>query len=254
MRRRRRQRVVWLPTWGSVANQDQPRNAGTSGALALVAGTNNSVEGVQLPITYDLPTQSELAAGTAPSLADFTLNSYKLKRFVGKLHLCCSESFRTDGNDDFDHQGVFVTASLIVRRVDSAGQALANANFDDVDNANVDNITDPFIWRRSWVLAAQPSTFGANAVDGLTYEENTLSAWPKTNAEYGSALDGPHIDTKGARIVGPEERLFFEITARPFNFGTPVVGITYTFTVLYVFDYRLLAVPMRSTNRRNASR
>lgn len=253
-RRTRRQRVVWLPAWGSAAGQGNPRCAAAHGTFGVIAGVGTDIAGVQIPLTFDAPTQSEITAGTAPSLADFTQNGYKLKRFVGKIHLLCSRGERTIGQGDFSTINVLVVASLMVRRVDSAGVALAS-NPDDLDNTNVNNIMDPYVWRRSWMLGGhQKGETQTTAVPGLINTFEYYARHPGSNSEYGSVMDGPHIDTKVQRIVGPEERLFFEIWGRPYDWADEDNNNSYFWDIQYVLDSRIVAVPMRATNRRNASR
>jgi len=242
--------VVWLPTWGSPAFGDvaAQRVAAAHGHIQYNAATWG---GVQIPLTFDLPPESAVAAGTAESLADYELAAWRLERFVGKLHLKCLESrFTVVQDQNVIYEPLFVAASLIVRRVDSAGNALASTNFDTVNNQLAQNIRDPFVWRRTWVLEE-----GKTYVNLDANESQERSSWPETNSAYGSVMDGPHIDTKSKRFIGPEERLFFEITTAPVNWDADPNGASvFSADTYYVLDYRMVGNPAKASNRRNASR
>lgn len=68
----------------------------------------------------------------------------------------------------------------------------------------------------------------------------------------GSLYTGPHVDQKTARVVGPEERLFLDVTATVLFDGA---GAATTTGFLIHSNLRVLG-SMRTQlgNRRNASR
>lgn len=232
-----------MPNLGS-ARQDGQRSSMAHGTISF----NNVISGgVEIPLAWDVPTEAEVVAGTAPSLSDWNQQGWRLRRFVGKLHLRLIDSTTNDGQVYLDSDAV-VTASLIVRRVDSTGNALAAANFSEIENDLANNIRDPFIWRRSWVLNNQESFTDANG--DTTYP----GRFPDCNSKYGSALDGPHIDQKTNRVISNEERLFMDITATWGYWDLDPDQYNYNCELRYYLDYRMIGSTMRSTNRRNASR
>jgi len=231
MRRRTKPKVVWLP----------PTNANSVGAAAtcgyqnfvldLAGAAGNFVVG-EIPLTIDA--QSDPLAPES-SLSDVENSGYRLRRVVGKLWATVLQA-AVDAPAT-----LVVTAGLIVRRVEeTTGASLAS--LDTTGQASspseIENYGDPWIWRRSWLLCNNLAT---SAPTGLL---------PESNMEYGSAVDGPHVDQKTARIVSAEERLFLNVSA------TRLTGAgELTTTISIVTDLRILASMRTSSgNRRNASR
>jgi len=234
---RRKPRVVWLPPAGSAGDPDPPFD--TTGWF--INGTQLSVSGAQptgsieLPLTIDAP-----ATGDQASLSDIENSGYRLRRVVGKLFVL---------GDTLDQESgitvIGITAGIIVRKVDQFGVSTASQvglNNSNTSPSEQENFGDPWIWRRSWIIA-NPGFF-------TTTPEAPL---PWNNVMTGSAVDGPHIDQKTARIVGSEERLFLDISA------TALIGADglseLENTTFIAGEIRILA-SMRTSlgNRRNASR
>lgn len=239
MRRRNRPKVVWLPN----DNTDSIAPSNTSTWAARVfnhdLSTIGAVSVTELGIVQDGKNDQPLQSGN--SLADIESVGYRLRRIVGKLYIFIAHSTSPGG------QAVCgVTAGFIIRRTDqltSNSLAIENAVAAQTltDPANIGNIMDPWIWRRSWLLgqnnANTPTVFGD------VPDQNF-------GAQYPGALEGPHIDQKTARIIGPEERLFLDISVTTLLNGGDAVSPIVVFT-----DLRVLA-SMRANvgNRRNASR
>lgn len=242
MRKRRKPRVVWLPI-------DRSNRLGVSGdataptatslgvvSLTVPGGTGNSTTAI-VGVVADSPLQIALT-GALNSLADVESSGYRLRRIVGKIF--CD----TIQDDEAGRPiSVIVTVGFIILRCHSDGTPLGifgGLGQEGYAATTLENISDPWIWRRSWRLGNVPlagSTPGA-------------AIWPETNATAAGTFDGPHIDAKTARIVGPEERLFMVAT------GTGVEGNSqFQASATIITDLRVLA-SMRSNvgNRRNASR
>lgn len=236
----RRPRVVWLP-------MDRSNRLGAAGDASI--GTQHSFMGASLnvpggtgstvtetfAVVADNPTDIALTGGIN-TLSDVEQSSYRLRRIVGKIFVHC---FQID--DQILPLSVIVTIGFIILRVNPQGAPLARAiDPGGYSTVSLDNNPDPWIWRRSWRLGNGP----------LALSTTGAAFWPETNASLSSALDGPHIDAKTARIVGPEERLFMVAT------GTGIEGNSQgVLQVDIVTDLRVLA-SMRNNvgNRRNASR
>lgn len=236
-RRRRRSPVTWLPNWGgqTAANED-----------VNFIGGNLAVDfrGVQSTFTFPLLKDAQDETGT--TLADYTQGGYLLKRIVGKL-FCNMRQFTPAEGTKTPPWCIF-SAGIEVLRTDQtnlpAGLAAPVLNYGTLDR---DNERDPWIWRRDWILAngqVDLAGYGAAA---------EAFAWGNTNnQEYGSVMDGPHVDAKVGRRIGPDERLYISLTTL-FNQAT-LLEPAQDGEVAFRFIYRVLGVPIRSTNRRNASR
>lgn len=235
MRRRTKPRVVWLPATNN--NSVSPDSRSGIGTFILSTGVDASNRNqAEVPILID----GNPSVLTAATLDDVENNGYRLRRIVGKI-FCFQQ--QVAGNNP---AAVIVTAGLIVRRVSpTTGFSLAflDGTGKQIDTQDLDNWGDPWIWRRSWVLANALSTDGGDST--------IADVGPFSNMEYGSVADGPHVDAKTARIVGPEERLFLDVTVGVLE-GLTAGGVN---DVKVVFDLRCLA-SMRTGagNRRNASR
>jgi len=70
----------------------------------------------------------------------------------------------------------------------------------------------------------------------------------------GGNFDGPHVDQKTARIVGPEERLYLDVTATVLSQVSSTTNEV-PFTLACITDLRILGtLRTNAGNRRNASR
>jgi len=238
--RRRKPRVVWLP----------PTNANSLGANATsgyqifvvdVTGTTGDFAVGEIPLTIDAEGQDPLAAGTV-SLSDLNNSGYRLRRIVGKIF-----AFQRQQAEPGSPTDVAVTAGIIVRRVDPVtGVSLAlQTNAEEVSPGEIRNYPDPWIWRRTWILS-DPSS--RDPVDNLPGQQ-TANFGPE--GPCGGNADGPHVDQKTARIIGPEERLFLNVSSTILSGG----GGQLLASTLVITDLRLLAsMTVSSGNRRNASR
>lgn len=241
MRRKTRPKVVWAP--GTNANSVGTLNEGIPqfGNFTVPVGPDG-VGVFEIPLIQDGVQNDPL--GASSSLADIESTGYRLRRICGKVWVFAAQEAVNDGF------GLYcVTAGLIVRRTNpqtggSMAAALSGTTPELIDPTNIESSGDPWIWRRSWLLAndgaTPPTTVGINA----SPHQNFGAAYP------GGISEGPHLDQKTARVIGPEERLFLDVSARTVldavNFGT---------TFLVVTDLRVL-ISMRQSvgNRRNASR
>lgn len=238
---RRRPKVVWLPPDRFNGVGQTPGSGATSGlqngikrALTTIPGGAGSSHTVLFPVVQD--NQIDISMLTSGTLSDYEQSAYRLRRIVGKIHVGI-----TQGAFEGLTTEVIVTAGLIVLRVHqvAAESVPLNATTEEYSTQMLQNWADPWIWRRTWVLGNIPQEAA-----------NAFPFYPETNATAGSALDGPHVDAKTARIIGPEERLFLVITGTSVN-GDPQI----TSQMNIIWDLRALA-SMRSSsgNRRNASR
>jgi len=244
--RKRKPAVVWLPQDINNRLGQAPIAASTGEQSSLIIkiltapplGDPPSTE--EIPIVKDFGGLSNVVEATQ-TLSDLENSGYRLRRIVGKLFFAMTQSAAPALGDVTT---VVVTAAFIIRRIDpSLGTSLADPIGGppgiEINVASLENQDDPFIWRRSWMLS---NKLDANNTDNFGLAFNGL---------YGSAVDGPHVDQKTARLVGPDERLFLTVTCS----GVDGNAQTTPLAVVMVGDLRVLA-SMRSSvgNRRNASR
>lgn len=232
MRRRTRQpKVVWLP---KDVNSTLGDNSNIIAVQLGVAGgaIDSGRTTAQVPVTIDFPA---VPTGGLDTLSDVENSGYRLRRLCGKCFVSIQESTDTNEANTW-----LIAAGFIIIKVDSVGNPLDTTNI-QYDMFAVDNDDSPWIWRREWILQ-----------NGLTGSVGPGAAtFPVSNVEYGSAVDGPHIDQKTARIVSQNERLFFVTTATNISVGDNQA----TTLIDYFVNVRVLG-SMRTTsgNRRNASR
>lgn len=230
---RRRRSVQWLPN--TVTNQpgvDFYFDSITVDATYQTRRTNLYM------LTNDYPASAIRAAGQVASLADWEGSAYRLRRFVGKFIAAMSNMQPDQGIES--PTACVITAGLMVIRVDEAAGAPLRA-VDAYSPQGLDNIQDPWIWRRSWVLQ---NDFSNNAI-------NASWQFPRCTADYGGGLqDGGHIDAKVGRVIRDEERLAFIVSTYNITGTVNIAG-----EVRFLLDYRILASSLRRAgNRGNASR
>lgn len=244
--RRTKQRVVWLP-------QDLNNRLGTA-PLPAANGTDNGliikiftapplgdpVLTEEIPILKDFSPTSGVS-DPAATLADLENSGYRLRRIVGKLFFAMGQ---TSAFEIGDITTVCVTAGFIIRRVVQDGSSMASLaggpTGTELSTVSLQNNQDPWIWRRSWLLS--------NKNAAVINTDNFAFAF---NGSYGSVADGPHVDQKTARIVGPEERLFLSVSCS----GVDGNAQTNPGAVVLIGDLRVLGSMRTSVgNRRNAQR
>lgn len=249
MRRKTKPRVVWLPPTNTfsvdVATQ---RSCWNFASVSFSDGDAGDSGLIEVPLVSDGIASDPLQPGS--SLADIESSGYRLRRIVGKLYVFIAQ------NNTVGQSVIGVTAGLIIRRTDpntGGSLAVASGGF-GADPADIDNSMDPWIWRRSWLLNNGPTFTGSNVA--LTAEDamviQRIGPGQNFGRDYAAAFaDGPSIDQKTARIVGPEERLFLDIDA------TTILGVgaPHTTSLVIIYEMRVLASMRQNIgNRRNASR
>lgn len=241
MRRRRRRRLVnWLPV--------QPADDSTSGLTHFAGAHDGTATGAPVTdqitslhtVVRDIPAET-LAGLNFQSLADYEQSGYMLQRIVGKVHGALTQY---DDQQNPPVAAVLVTCGFMILRVDTAnGLALQAATPNKYATTTVDNTRDPWIARRSWLVSNDLTSSTSTADNGWLY-------MPRSTADYGAGVfDGTHFDIKGKRRVGPEERLYFVMTTCPVY---PTNAGSWHWR--WVHEFRVLASPLRMSNRRNASR
>lgn len=236
--RRRKPTVVWLPISGTQNLAQQVIAPLLSGDIPVEA--NGGIATTFTALTFDYDAEVILQANQLPSLADFEQSSYRLRRIVGKVFVAMKQEAGSAPPAVRQAAGIIAAGFMVLRVQEQTGAPLGTAA--QYNPLNEDNIRDPWIWRRTWILS--------NGLSGSPSQPQ-WGEMPFSNVEYGSAYDGAHIDQKTARVIGPEERLFFIVGTQ----GLDAAAVDEPSHLRYVLDVRLLASMRRAAgNRRNASR
>lgn len=236
MAKRARPRVVWLPptSANSLGNPPIVGNGYQIFAVDVTGATGDFSVG-EIPLTID---SQDDPNDPNTSLADIASSGYRLRRIVGKVWCLQGQKSGSSGPCR-----LIITAGLIIRRSNPAlgtSYASLDTTGDNQGPGLIQNYSDPWIWRRSWILS-----------DNQT---DTITSLPLTafdNMDQASALDSAHVDQKTARIVSSEERLFLNVSSTILVPGDQ--GILAS--TLILTDLRILGSMMSSSgNRKNASR
>jgi len=239
MRRRTKPRVVWIPQDPSHSSAVDSGSTSQIFLLDVVGDIGSQIAG-EIPLVIDAP--QDPLTGVDISLSDMFNSGYRLRRIVGKIWVTVQQIAEDTPRT------IIVTAGIIVRRVDQADASLSLAASSAgapaiINPGQIENTPDPWIWRRSWMLNNNLST-----ATGGSIGNNQL---PESNQELGSAVDGPHVDQRTARVVGPEERLFLDVGA---NVVSANGGLLTTLVRVDVDLRTLVSLRTNVGNRRNASR
>lgn len=268
MRKRRRSRVSWFIPVGQLATQqttffDSPGPIHLRLASEAFEDGDNNVARGNSEVIFDFNKINDFVdAATLPSLADLVGSAYFLKRIVGKCHACVGAGFQEGSITP--PPAVLLTAAFIINRTGDSDLPLA-ALSEAVPSLTV-SMTDPWIWRRSWVLQVPHHAVSNDSIGIETAwnpwipPQETQAAipyvppWNNNNWTGRAVADGPHIDQKTKRYVGPEERLFFWADAWALPLPEGAVSSFSPWTVDIQLDVRVLGTLLKGSNKRNASR
>lgn len=245
-RKRRRPVVQWHRNIGSLSNaaSDYPNFlvGGVSGPFNGYGSGSNVVFTSLYRLVEDYPPGAVASAGGNVVLtqADYAGSGYRLRRIVGK----CFVSMANTANDSPPH--LLVSAGIIVANVDETdGSPLKSGTPNTYSPLWKPNESAAWIWQRSWLLSNPNATYASGPSD-----QYNLSYSNAAN-EAGSVMDGPHIDAKTNRLVGPRESLLFVFSAANVsNYGYTASGVA-----RFVMQYRVLKSPnfRAASNRGNSS-
>lgn len=239
MRRRKRRGGAWLPLVGTVFGDGQPDAtwfnftaewpSGTTpgtGDRFRFGSTPEETVGAFVLTQDDTPDVDNPDTGS--SLRDFVEGQeYVLDRVVGKVY--CGF-----GRSEGEVLTAIVCCGLAVLPVDDGAPTTPAMNIDDYDPLLARNAQAPWLWRRTWLLSnnAQPNLFPYS---------------PETNQQYGSVLDGPHLDTRGTkRRIRKEQRIFLVASAQVRNF-TQITSADPSF-IDFTVDLRLFGSMRKAKN------
>lgn len=250
-RRRRKPKVSWLPF-------DLSNRLGVLQGDAT-AGTDSGILQADLQVpaglgygagySYIYPLVKDWDATVSPNttMADIVVNAYRLRRVVGRLFIGVAQNAEGEAPPVFNTDTLLISAGLFVGRVapdNGAPIAAAGGSPPPYYGINtIENYDFPWFWQRSWILQNQALA----ALQGFP-----LYTFPSNNTTYNSKFDDHNVDTKVARVIAHDERLFLAINC--YNWNGDAEGPTDN-QVSITFDYRVLGtLRTNQGNRRNASR
>lgn len=256
VRKRRRTRYTWLPVLPQVNNLSgtdfyvQTREFNTN----ITAGGDPGL--VIFPVTTDF-SREDVNVGGSQVMGEILQSDYFLRRIVGKLHLSYSQDIAAyASNQPPIWPAVLVTAGFFVARAASDATVgfvpigiTTGVTIEDFNNYNPlasATVREPWIWRRTWTLG---NNYDAFAFAGTLNSGEAF--FPANNANYGSVLDGPHIDAKTARRVKNDERLWFAVGIVPVLNSLPPgkdVPANANSAVYGTLDVRLLGAQRKAKN------
>lgn len=207
--RKRRSKVTWFPNLGSTfTGDDSQQYSTTSQFLELQPEVNNAFQpssdsgGIAslfcVPVTSDY-TENPSDSTTVETLRDLVEGQdWLLRRIVGKcfVHAHSISSFSPGAQ----WPKVCVTAGFFVARALDEDQAQCGLEDEEVDPFGRINVMQPWIWRNQWILT-NPQADTATITQQGSYRIN--------NSIFAGTREGPQIDTKIARRITKEHRLWF---------------------------------------------
>lgn len=227
--RRRREPVFWLPTIGkNPSTGTKPVTDYNSTSVTVSATADDITTIIRQPFDTE-PLETAGAPGFPGDIIYATAQEYFLKRIVGKIW--CDYTGESPGSAP---RFILASAGLFVSKTGAGGGVVPttyDASIDYGVSAGT-TVREPWIWRRSWILEHDTSlTVGVQA------------RYPRSNAGYGSVLDGPHVDAKTKRRVSNDDDIHIALSASALEGGT-MTGI-----VNFYWELRGLASTRKPRNR-----
>jgi len=191
--RRRRTRYQWFP-------QD-PSYYGDIAATYYWTYIEPG-EVLALPVVPDQTYNDDtITSADNKTLRDYVEGQdYVLKRIVGKVWGAL-EQLETPGGESVLIDNVIHAQGLAILPVDDTTPSTPALDASGYDPLNPANSMNPWIWRRTWILSN-------NLAPAHEY------FYPNNIGAYGSVMDGGHVDSKVARRVTREQRLWWITTFR----------------------------------------
>lgn len=238
--RKRRTRYQWFKQPGTTGPGADQEDTDSGFDWVLTVPANGTTTTQVQPLIVDLPSDEFEGTGALP-MGAFTGNDYVLKRIVGKLFAARAQAaIATEVAAVLLGCGFFVARQEDIDTVAGAqvpiGGGSAAGLTDNYSPLRAENIHEPWIWRRTWILS---NVLATNPIVGN-------NVFPRSTAEYNSVQDGPHIDAKSSRRVRDGERLWVAFAAK--NWPLTQTDDT-AVTIEGHLDYRVLGAPRRNRKR-----
>lgn len=228
-RRRRGSRGTWLPIDPTFYGEETLARTyfDTQNLLDFdTEGNGSRLLCAAIPIAFDQTQQTD--ADPAATMRDVTEGQeYFLDRVVGK----CWAALQTDVGGETPEAAVeaIVCFGLAILPVNDNNEQPALLT-DDYDPLLSQNVMAPWIWRRTWILAGG----GPN-----------IWNYPSALWQYGSVMDGAHVDAKTKRRIRKEQRLFGIWAVHKITAVATTLGLNFS----YGHDFRLHGALRRARNK-----
>lgn len=252
---RRRRRVTWLPTNGTVLELVPETIDAVVNPFTLIFNHNFNTGYTASDVVplnpYDIPIEPgqvtpDIATG-GPTLVDVIGNEYIVERIVGN---CYGTVLSNDAGDVANSvRGILLALGVCVARADDQNPGVpagfTNENFNPL---HLSNTREPWMFRRTWLLNAKQRLYNATILPNPTIREayGQLPAW---TTEYHGINTGPFFDIRSKRRIRQDERLWMiaGICGQPM-LTEALSGIT---QVSATIDLRILGALRRAKNRSN---
>lgn len=258
---RRKRRGTWLPNVGSIYSTTttvgeqcsyiqfivQPAHVGPN-AGGTVFSAAMQIDSPDPALTSGSAALGQYQLGTLAQEESF---GYMLNRIVGTFVVAIAKPAVIEAGH-FVPTLCVVTCGFMVRRIDQEDVETPVVGAQGSDPQSIENIQDPWLWRRSWLLTTNsggaglaPDDHAANFGAGDFVSSNSFGT-----GSYNTC----NVDVKSRRRITKEERLFLSIGVRTFGF-LPDSTSNLDVDVLGFFDYRSYgSIITTQGNRRNAVR
>lgn len=221
--RRKKSNGTWFPTLGSVGPGADVADTDTGIDFSVDAPGNGTSNITIFPITFDSPQEVDSPnVNEASGLNDIIGNEYIVKRILGNCFVSRAAN-EADIVATTIKQAVKVTCAFFVARAEDEthsggvdepiGSALLGDAIQEYGPTNADNIREPWMWRKTWLLGWSSTPRFPTQTVSVSTQQFSLN-FPACNAYYASLIGGPHVDVKSRRRVRQDERLWFVAQAR----------------------------------------
>jgi len=242
-RGKRRNRGTWMPVIGHNVVEGDSNYSYVDQRVDVFPVPSDNAEGPALSIVPIIPdfTQAASEGATANNLRDIVQGqAWRLNRIVGKVQLQTYQ--QSAGTTGRTWPNVFLTVAFFVAKVDDDAQNSPAMSALDSDPTHKDNVMNPWIWRRTWLLG-QP--VGSRGDSG---DSNFQKMEQKSTTQYNSVADGPHIDSKSKRFINREHRLFMSVAVRGYDVNWLSVDGDQEIGVAGIVDLRIHGQLARQRN------
>lgn len=240
MRRRHKRRATWFPILGFDTGAAAALGAQSTVDVRSTSVSNDGSENALfIPIIPDVTVPPEQLqtplgdAGVVTTLRDFVEGqTCIIERVVGNIQHELVPSIEKGSEER-----IIVCSAIAVIPTADDGSGNPAVSAPELDPLRADNSSQPWLWRRVWILGDEPRMELTIPAAGTRLPQNNL---------FGSVAEGSKIDTKGTRrAIRREQRLFLIhsfLNAFPSAEGEARVINSFA-------DLRVIGRLVRSTNK-----
>lgn len=236
MRRRRKNRSTWFPVLGTEGEEGKPLNSVYTLNQTVELAYDIAME--VTPLIPDYTNDPSTTGADVDTLRDFVEGqTCIIDRIVGKIAVGLNQ-LPGSGSGFNTAACVVACAAIAVLPVDDDGIAITTATGEQINPLAAENLDKPWMWRRTWTLTNRLAT--GSGIQQYNY------GFPTSNCEYGSVMDGPHIDTKGVkRAIQRNQRIFLILANQDKTPGEPNENTE----LRWVVDLRVLGRMQKARNK-----